>query len=104
MATGPKAGLYQNAQSTSYLPPTLIKEVDLDHNAIVFSILIKKLVFEVKLRVFHERSQFKIVFKNLVYNTLVKRSLRSHFSRTVGTYLGGLNKYVLEQFKTPSIL
>ena len=23
MATGPKAGLYQNAQSASYLPPTL---------------------------------------------------------------------------------
>ena len=23
MATGPKAGLYQNAQSPSYLPPTL---------------------------------------------------------------------------------
>ena len=30
MATGPKAGLYQNAQSASYLPPTLtgIKEAD----------------------------------------------------------------------------
>ena len=24
MATGPKAGLYQNAQSASYLPPTLV--------------------------------------------------------------------------------
>ena len=24
MATGPKAGFYQNAQSASYLPPTLV--------------------------------------------------------------------------------
>ena len=27
MTTGPKAGLYQNAESASYLPPTLRKNV-----------------------------------------------------------------------------
>ena len=27
MATGPKAALYQNAQSASYLPPTLTEEM-----------------------------------------------------------------------------
>ena len=27
MATGPKAGLYQNAQSASYLPPTLEENI-----------------------------------------------------------------------------